>query len=137
MGALHAGHLSLVKRSRETCQRTVATIFVNPTQFAPHEDFERYPRPHDHDLELLREAGADGVYLPEPKTMYPEGYSTFVRTAGGRTHLWKVFVVRDFFRGVTTVVLEVVSNAVPATHAFFGRKDYQQWKVIEAMSTGS
>ena len=132
MGALHDGHLSLARVSRAECDATIATIFVNPTQFAPSEDLDRYPRPLDQDLKLLEEHGVDAVYLPSTDVMYPEGFSTYVgtpeiaRTLEGACR-------PDHFRGVTTVVMKLF-HAIPADCAFFGKKDYQQWKVIQAMS---
>ena len=132
MGALHEGHLSLVKQSVARCDVTIATIFVNPTQFAAGEDLDKYPRTLDKDLELLQSAGAAGVFLPSNDTMYPRGFSTYVdppivaRTLEGEhrpTH----------FRGVTTVVMKLF-QILPANYAFFGCKDYQQWKVIQAMT---
>ncbi|KAA5545850.1 pantoate--beta-alanine ligase [Roseiconus nitratireducens] len=131
MGALHEGHLSLVAESVQKCDRTVATIFVNPTQFSPGEDLDKYPRTLAEDLRFLEAAGADAVFLPSTETMYPPGFSTMVRPPRvsepleGRhrpTH----------FEGVATVVLKLF-NIVPASDAFFGLKDYQQYRVIEAM----
>ena len=131
MGALHAGHMSLAERSRSACDRSVATIFVNPTQFAPTEDLDKYPRTLEEDLRKLEDAGVDLVFTPEPSDIYPEGFSTFISppevalTLEGKSR-------PDHFRGVTTVVLKLF-NIIPASHAFFGQKDYQQAAVIQAM----
>lgn len=132
MGALHAGHLSLVQMSRDRCDATIATIFVNPTQFGPNEDLEKYPRTLERDLELLGAEGVAAVFTPESNAMYPEGFSTFVQPPSVAEPLEGV-CRPGHFRGVATVVLKLF-HAVPATHAFFGRKDYQQLKVIEAMT---
>ncbi|MCP4889951.1 MAG: pantoate--beta-alanine ligase [Planctomycetaceae bacterium] len=132
MGALHAGHLSLVNQSQQACDATIATIFVNPTQFAPSEDLSRYPRTLEQDYEMLEAAGIAAVFVPRVESMYPPGFSTYVdppeiaRTLEGNCR-------PEHFRGVTTVVMKLF-QAVPADSAFFGKKDYQQWKVIEAMS---
>lgn len=132
MGALHEGHLSLVRQSAQRCGATVATIFVNPTQFGPCEDLDKYPRTLDDDLRSLQEEGVAGVFVPDKATMYPEGFSTYVhppevaRTLEGACR-------PDHFRGVVTIVLKLF-QAIPASHAFFGKKDYQQWRVIEAMT---
>ena len=132
MGALHAGHLSLVNQSQQACDATIATIFVNPTQFAPSEDLSRYPRTLEQDYEMLNAAGIAAVFVPRVESMYPPGFSTYVdppeiaRTLEGNCR-------PEHFRGVTTVVMKLF-QAVPADIAFFGKKDYQQWKVIEAMS---
>jgi pantoate--beta-alanine ligase len=131
MGALHAGHLSLVRQSVEQCDVTIATIFVNPTQFAPGEDLNRYPRTLELDLDNLERSGAAAVFLPTPDEMYPEGYSTFVEPpeiARPLEGMWRP----GHFRGVATVVLKLF-HALPAHRAYFGRKDYQQVKVVEAM----
>lgn len=133
MGALHEGHLSLIRKSRWTCDVTVATIFVNPTQFGEGEDFDRYPRTLERDLELLQGEGVASVFVPEASSMYPKGYSTFVDPPEVSLSLEGSFRP-DHFRGVATIVLKLFL-AVPATHAFFGRKDYQQLKVIEAMAS--
>jgi len=131
MGALHAGHLALVAASRLACDRTIVSIFVNPTQFAPHEDLAKYPRPFEEDVRLLAEAGVDVVFAPEPGEMYPPGASTTVSPPavagpleGERrpTH----------FAGVCTVVLKLF-NIVTPDAAFFGQKDYQQALVILRM----
>ncbi|QDV15004.1 Pantoate-beta-alanine ligase [Rosistilla oblonga] len=131
MGALHAGHISLAQRSHTICDRTAATIFVNPTQFAPSEDLDKYPRTLDADLEKLEAAGVDLVFTPEPSEVYPAGFSTYVSppAVGGTL---EGASRPDHFRGVTTVVMKLF-NIVPATHAFFGQKDYQQAAVISAM----
>ncbi len=131
MGALHDGHLSLVRLSKAKCDVTIATIFVNPTQFGPGEDLKRYPRDLEKDMSLLGGEGCDAVFTPEVPQMYPEGFSTFVQPPEVGLSLEGKHRP-DHFRGVTTIVLKLF-NCLPATHAFFGRKDYQQWKVIEAM----
>jgi len=131
MGALHDGHLSLVRESRRRCQATVASIFVNPTQFAAGEDLDAYPRTLESDLELLESAGVDLCFVPTAEVMYPEGFSTFVEPPEVARPLEGV-CRPGFFRGVCTVVLKLFA-ALPGTHAFFGRKDYQQWRVVEAM----
>jgi pantoate--beta-alanine ligase len=129
MGALHAGHLSLVDRSNAECQRTVVTIFVNPTQFGPAEDFSRYPRNLEQDVALL--AGADLVFAPSVEEIYPSDHSTFVEVEGV-TRLWEGAIRPTHFRGVATVVLKLFHLA-PADVAYFGQKDYQQTVVIRRM----
>jgi len=131
MGALHAGHLSLVRRSLEECDRTVATIFVNPTQFGPGEDFAKYPRTQQEDLSGLRELGVDLVFAPSQSNLYPEGYSTFVQPPAAAEPLEGIFRPIHF-RGVVTVVLKLF-HILPATIAYFGQKDYQQLTVIRRM----
>jgi len=130
MGALHEGHLSLVKAAG-TCDSTVATIFVNPTQFRPNEDLDKYPRSLDEDLEQLKNAGVKAVFVPDQKRMYPEGFSSYVEPPEVAKPLEGI-CRPGHFRGVTTVVLKLL-QAIPASHAYFGKKDYQQWRVIEAM----
>lgn len=131
MGALHAGHLSLVRHSIDRCDATVATIFVNPTQFAPHEDLDKYPRTLDADLEMLLRAGVDGVFVPEASAIYRPGFSTYVSPPDvGRR--WEGESRPDHFRGVTTIVAKLF-HLLPATHAFFGQKDFQQARVLQAM----
>ena len=131
MGALHAGHLSLVARSVEECRRTVVTIFVNPTQFGPGEDFARYPRPLDRDLELLAAAKADLVFVPAADEMYRAGHATFVEVEG-ISQRSEGAIRPGHFRGVATVVLKLF-NLAPADRAYFGQKDYQQTVVIRRM----
>jgi pantoate--beta-alanine ligase len=131
MGYLHEGHLALVRRSTAENARTVVSIFVNPTQFGPGEDFERYPRDEARDLQLLREAGVDAVYLPSVAAIYPPGYQTYV-TVEQLTQRLEGAARPGHFRGVATVVLKLF-NAVGPTRAYFGRKDAQQLRVIRQM----
>ncbi|MAI73112.1 MAG: pantoate--beta-alanine ligase [Rhodopirellula sp.] len=131
MGALHEGHLSLVESAR-SCDAVVASIFVNPTQFGPHEDLAKYPRSLDADLAELRSAGVSAVFVPTTENMYPYGFSTTVEPPRISETLEGTYRP-GHFRGVVTVVLKLL-NAVPASHAYFGKKDYQQWRVIEAMA---
>jgi pantoate--beta-alanine ligase len=128
MGALHAGHLALVARARELGRRTVASIFVNPTQFGPTEDFSRYPRDTETDLALLAEAGADAAYLPDVATMYPPGFSTRVEVDEVSQGLCGAFRP-GHFSGVATVVTKLLNQVQPDI-ALFGEKDYQQLLVI-------
>ncbi len=131
MGALHAGHFSLVTRSTCLCDVTAATIFVNPTQFAPHEDLSRYPRTLEADLEGLRQHKCDLVFVPTTDVLYPQGFSTFVEPPAVAAPLEGV-CRPGHYRGVCTVVLKLF-GILPANVAFFGQKDYQQLKVIERM----
>jgi pantoate--beta-alanine ligase len=132
MGALHEGHLSLVRQAKRDTDFVVVTLFVNPTQFAPHEDFNEYPRPLEQDLELLQELDVDLVFTPTNEIMYPADYDTYVEVV----ELAKRFegVSRPtHYRGVTTVVLKLL-NITMADIAFFGQKDYQQCCVIKKMT---
>lgn len=131
MGALHEGHLSLLRQAREECDFVVATIFVNPTQFGPNEDFDKYPRTWDADLQHCREAGVDAIFHPAPDAMYPPGFLTTVHVAE-LTSLWEGRHRPGHFDGVTTVVLKLL-NIVQPDIAFFGRKDYQQQLLIRRM----
>ncbi|ACL56022.1 pantoate--beta-alanine ligase [Methylobacterium nodulans] len=128
MGALHQGHLTLVRRARETCRRVVVSIFVNPTQFGPNEDFARYPRDPERDIALLGEAGADAAYLPDVGTMYPPGFATTV-SVGGLTEVLCGPLRPGHFAGVATVVTKLLLQALP-DRALFGEKDYQQLQLI-------
>ncbi len=128
---LHAGHLSLVEAARKECQCTVVTIFVNPTQFGPGEDFDRYPRPFEADLAALSGVGADLVFAPATAEIYPPGCSTFVEV-GPIAQRWEGQFRPGHFRGVATVVLKLF-HLVPADYAYFGRKDYQQALVLRRM----
>jgi len=131
MGYLHEGHLTLVRRSVSENRRTVVSIFVNPTQFGPGEDFERYPRDEVRDLALLRECGVDAVYLPSAAEMYPHGFQTFVDVEQVTQRL-EGAARPGHFRGVTTIVLKLL-NAVEPDRAYFGRKDAQQLRVVQRM----
>ena len=132
MGALHKGHMSLVNASVDTCDVTVLTLFVNPAQFAPHEDFDQYPRTFESDCALCEAAGVDAIYAPKASSMYPEHYATYVEVerlqeglcGGTRPH---------FFRGVATVVTKLFNATLP-TKAFFGLKDGQQFTLIKRMA---
>lgn len=131
MGYLHEGHLSLVRAARAACDRVVVSIFVNPTQFGPGEDFDAYPRDPERDLALLRSAGVDAVFMPDAADLYPPGAQTIVETPALATIL--VGALRPgHFRGVATVVTKLF-NIVQPDRAFFGRKDYQQLVVIRTM----
>ena len=131
MGALHEGHLSLVRRAKSECDVAVATIFVNPTQFAPHEDFSKYPRTLEADLAMLATASCDLVFVPSREEMYPAGASTFIEPPRVAQPLEGVFRP-GHFRGVATVVLKLF-HIIPADKAFFGQKDFQQALVIKRM----
>lgn len=131
MGALHAGHVSLVAASRKKCDATIATIFVNPTQFAPTEDFSKYPRTLASDMEKLAQAGADFVFAPASDEVYRDGHSTFIEPPAVSLPL-EGRCRPGHFRGVATVVLKLF-NMIPADVAFFGQKDYQQSLVIRRM----
>lgn len=131
MGALHDGHLSLVRASRARCAATAVTIFVNPTQFGPHEDLTRYPRTWEADLESLAEARADLVFAPPVELMYPAGFSTYVEPPEV-ARPWEGVCRPTHFRGVATVVLKLF-HLLPADVAFFGQKDFQQCLVVRRM----
>ena len=131
MGALHEGHLSLVRRARDECKRVVVSIFVNPAQFGPHEDFERYPRDLARDLAHLGDEGVELVFTPTLALVYPTGFSTWV-TVETLTDRWEGAARPGHFRGVATVVLKLL-NLVQPDRAYFGEKDYQQLRTIERM----
>ena len=129
MGALHEGHLALIRRARKECRRVIVTIYVNPTQFSPGEDLARYPRPRRRDLALCRQAGVDIVFAPAD--IYPPDHSTHVEEttlSRGREGASRP----GHFRGVATVVL-MLFNLTRPTHAYFGQKDAQQVEVIRRM----
>jgi pantoate--beta-alanine ligase len=132
LGALHEGHLSLVREARARAAEVAVTVFVNPTQFGPNEDFERYPRTLERDLELCREAGVRHVFAPATAEMYPEGERTRVHVAGLTDALCGPHRP-GHFDGVTTIVSKLFAVAGECV-AVFGRKDYQQLKVIERMT---
>lgn len=132
MGFLHEGHLALVRRARGECAAVIVSIFVNPTQFGPNEDLEKYPRDLDRDIRLLDEAGAHLLWTPTPEVMYPPGYQTWVEVQD--LTRWLEGAVRPgHFRGVTTVVAKLF-NAVQPQKAYFGQKDAQQAAVIRRMT---
>jgi pantoate--beta-alanine ligase len=131
MGALHAGHLSLVHRAREHAERVAVSIFVNPTQFAPTEDLAKYPRTFEADCAAL-EGIADLVYAPDAGAMYPEGSCTAVELEGPATAGLEDKFRPTHFRGVATIVAKLLIQALP-DFATFGEKDYQQLKVVSRM----
>jgi pantoate--beta-alanine ligase len=131
MGALHEGHLSLMSRAREMCDKVIASVFVNPTQFGPNEDFERYPRDLAHDAELAFTRGVDFIFAPSPEDIYPEGFATYVEVEGLSDKL-EGASRPGHFRGVTTVVNKLLNVAHPH-FAYFGRKDAQQVIIIKRM----
>ncbi len=133
MGALHAGHVSLIEECRRRTDFVVATIFVNPSQFAPHEDLTKYPRPLERDLQMCRDAGANLVYVPEVPALYPPGFQTWVTVEDISKPLEGTFRATHF-RGVTTIVLKLF-NIVQPDVACFGAKDYQQQTIIRRMVT--
>lgn len=132
MGALHAGHLSLIERARRECSPVIASIFVNPKQFGPNEDFTKYPRTFESDSEKLERAGVDALFAPEAAEIYPAGFATYVNVDGlserleGRSR-------PGHFRGVTTVVMKLLQIVQP-NFAYFGRKDAQQSRLIQQMA---
>lgn len=132
MGALHEGHLSLVRAAKQRCGFVSATLFVNPKQFAPHEDFERYPRDEAGDARLLASAGCDLLYAPERSAMYPDGFATGVTVSNVSAAL-EGEMRPHFFGGVATVVTKLLLQALPDA-AFFGEKDYQQLLVIKQLA---
>lgn len=131
MGALHEGHLSLIRRARKENDIVVMSIFVNPKQFGPKEDFAKYPRPFKKDIELAKSAGADIIFYPGTKEMYSEEYQTYIDVEKITKGLCGASRP-DHFRGVATVVTKLF-NAVPAERAYFGQKDYQQVRIIKRM----
>ena len=131
MGALHEGHLSLVKRAKQECSRVYASIFVNPKQFGANEDFAKYPRAFESDSAQLSALGVDGLFAPTPEEMYPPGFSTYVNVDGISDRL-EGKSRPGHFRGVATVVLKLFEITQP-DFAYFGRKDAQQVAVIQKM----
>ena len=129
MGALHEGHLTLMRAAREKCDIVIASVFVNPTQFGPNEDYDAYPRQFAADCEKLESVNVDAVFHPEPAEMYPEGYCTYVNVDGDITHKLCGAQRPGHFRGVATVVTKLI-NLARADEAFFGQKDAQQVTVI-------
>jgi len=129
MGALHDGHISLIKASQKKCQNTVVSIYINPLQFSQTEDLDTYPRNFEFDLEILSQHKIDAIFFPNDLMMYPDFFSTMVE----ETKLSKVLEGKSrptFFKGVTTVVVKLF-NIIKPTHAFFGKKDAQQLLIIK------
>ncbi len=133
MGALHDGHRSLVRRARAECDRVVASIFVNPTQFGPGEDLGRYPRDLERDLAVLAEEGADAAFVPSVEVMYPEGALTTVRLSGPLVESFEGASRPGHFDGVATVVTKLLVAARPDS-AYFGEKDAQQLAVVTRLA---
>ncbi len=131
MGALHEGHLSLVRRAREDNDKVVVSIFVNPTQFGPQEDYSRYPRDLEGDAAKLKDLAVDILFYPAVEDIYPEGYCTYVNVEGLSEKLCGAFRP-GHFRGVATVVT-ILFNIVMPHRAYFGLKDYQQCVIIKRM----
>jgi len=132
MGALHEGHASLIVRANQQCSPVIASIFVNPKQFGPHEDFSKYPRTFESDVEKLKHAGVDALFAPEAAEIYPKDFSTHVQVDGlsdrleGRSR-------PGHFRGVATVVMKLLQIVQP-NFAYFGRKDAQQARIVAQMA---
>jgi pantoate--beta-alanine ligase len=133
MGALHRGHLALVKEARRRADRVIVSIFVNPAQFAPHEDFGSYPRTFEGDIAALTEAKADLVWAPTAGVMYPEGFATRIEPQGVAKAGLEDKFRPHFFGGVATVVAKLFTQVQPDV-ALFGQKDYQQLRVITQMA---
>ena len=136
MGFLHEGHLSLLRAARAECDLVVMSLFVNPAQFGPGEDLDRYPRDEERDLRLAAEAGVDIVYAPPVEAVYTEGFATQVEVGGGLTDVLDGDPARrgpEHFRGVTTVVAKLFNSVGPDV-AYFGQKDAQQVAVIRRMA---
>jgi pantoate--beta-alanine ligase len=132
MGALHEGHLSLIRRARMDCSRVYASIFLNPTQFGPNEDLSKYPRTFDADVEKLTAAGVDVLFAPESKEIYPPEFRTYVDVQGLSDKL-EGKARPGHFRGVATVVLKLFEIVQPQ-FAYFGRKDAQQVRILQQMA---
>lgn len=132
MGYLHEGHLSLVRRARRECAHVVVSIFVNPTQFGPNEDYERYPRDPERDLGLLGGEGADVVFMPSVNEIYPPGFDQWVEVRGPLVERLEGAARPGHFRGVTTVVARLFRIVQPH-RAYFGQKDAQQMRIIRRM----
>jgi len=135
MGYLHEGHLSLLRAARAECEVVVMSLFVNPTQFGPGEDLDRYPRDEERDLRLAGDAGVDFVYAPPVEVVYPDGFATYVAVEGDLTEVLDGDRSRrgpEHFRGVTTVVAKLFNSVGPDV-AYFGQKDAQQVAVIRRM----
>src|SRR3990167_4267079 len=131
MGALHEGHLKLVRESKAKNDVTIVSIFVNPTQFSPNEDLAKYPRPFEQDKKLLENEKVDYLFYPEAKTIYPSGFQTYI-SVNNLSNILEGKSRPGHFAGVTTVVLKLF-NLVNPTNTYFGQKDFQQCVVIKQM----
>lgn len=131
MGALHEGHISLIKRAKEENDITIVSIFVNPTQFIQGEDYEKYPRDLESDFEKIKRIGIEYLFYPEVNILYPNGYSTYVNVEGISNKLCGKFRP-GHFRGVATIVCKLF-NIINPNRAYFGQKDYQQTLIIRKM----
>ena len=131
MGCLHDGHVSLIKKARKENDIVVLSIFVNPTQFGPKEDYKKYPRNFSRDTAIAKKAGVDIIFVPEVKDIYPKGFSTYVEE-NNLSHILEGVIRPNHFRGVTTVVLKLF-NIVQPDISYFGQKDYQQAVIIKKM----
>ena len=131
MGSLHEGHLSLFRRAQKDCDLVVASIFVNPSQFAPNEDFDAYPRDLNHDLQLASNAGVGAVFHPNVEEMYPEGFQSKI-SVSELSNLYDGLIRPGHFDGVATIVNKLFNIVFPE-RAYFGMKDYQQLLIIERM----
>lgn len=132
MGFLHEGHISLITRASVECDVVITSLFVNPAQFAPHEDFDSYPRDFEHDYNLAKNADCDVLFAPAREEMYPEGATTSL-SVGDLAYKFEGKYRPHFFDGVATVVAKLFSAALP-NKAFFGQKDYQQTLVVKSLS---
>lgn len=133
MGALHDGHLALIREAKKQCDKVVVTIFVNPTQFGPDEDYEDYPRELKKDSKLLTNEKADLLFLPGKEELYPEGFATQVVVSDRLTQTMCGLIRPGHFTGVATIVTKLL-NCVKAHVAFFGQKDYQQTIIVKRLS---
>ena len=132
MGALHDGHLSLVTQAKAHCDKVLVSIFVNPLQFSPNEDYSRYPRPIDLDINLLQENAVDAVFTPSTDEILPQSSSTLVHVPH-LGDLWCGHSRPGHFDGVTSIVARLFHLTTP-THAFFGEKDFQQLRILQKMT---
>lgn len=133
MGFLHQGHLSLVRKANEECDVTAVSIFVNPIQFGPNEDFAEYPRDIDRDVSLLKKEKVDVLFVPSHSEMYPEGYATYVNIKGRLSEDLCGLLRRGHFSGVATVIVKLFNIVMP-DKSYFGQKDAQQVLVIKHLS---
>ena len=132
MGALHEGHIQLIRHAASTAEEVIVSIFVNPTQFADNEDLKSYPRNLASDIEMAQLAGATQIFVPNAKDLYPNGFSTYVVPCGPLVERWEGKSRPHFFRGVCTVVCKLFQIIQP-TFAIFGQKDFQQLQVVRQM----